>query len=253
MANATWVKLYGSTLDSSIWGEDHAVVRVWMTMLMMADWHGYVGASVGGLARRARVDREDCERALSKFLGPDADSRDGTAGERIQKVDRGWLVLNVEKYRDERTGGQIQQAERVKKWRAKRTQSGTDEDRDLDKTKKKKKTVRTRRSAPEKDSTEGFAEFWDAYDKKRSRQQAEKAWGKIRPDADLRAKITDAVAAYVRATPDKQYRKDPATWLNGECWEDEVVARPRASGNRQTEMGDFSEFGDNPVMDYPEP
>ena len=31
------------------------------------------------------------------------------------------------------------------------------------------------------------------------------------------------VDAYVESTPDPQYRKDPTTWLNQRCWEDEVI------------------------------
>lgn len=27
---------------------------------------------------------------------------------------------------------------------------------------------------------------------------------------------------YVKSTPDKQFRKNPQTWLNGQCWNDEV-------------------------------
>jgi len=101
--------------------------------------------------------------------------------------------------------------------------------------------------------SEDFESFWEAYAKFRGKKKAGKAWEKIKPDADLVALIVQRAKAYAGSIVDKTYQKDPATWLNGECWEDEVVARPRASGNRQTEMGDFSEFGDNPVMDYPEP
>lgn len=90
-------------------------------MLAMADEDGYVGASVGGLARRAGVTREQAEEALASFLGPDPDSRDGTTGERIQVAERGWQLVNHRKFRDMRTRNQRLKAERQARWRAKRS------------------------------------------------------------------------------------------------------------------------------------
>ncbi len=113
----TFVKIHGTILDSSIWSESPIVCKVWITMLAMADEDGIVGASVDGLARRAVVPVEDCEAALSTFLGPDRFTRDGTSGERIEVVPGGWLVLNHTQYRDKRTAAQIATAERVRKHR----------------------------------------------------------------------------------------------------------------------------------------
>ena len=113
-----FVKIYGAILDSSIWLEDESTRLVWITMLAMADMDGIVEASVGGLAHRARVSREDCERSLEVLSGPDPDSRDGTTGERIVKADGGWLVINHGKYRDKRSPKQVKDAERQARWRA---------------------------------------------------------------------------------------------------------------------------------------
>jgi hypothetical protein len=115
----SFVKLHGSILDSSVWAEPHATRIVWITMLAMADQDGIVGASVGGLARRAAVSVEEARTALTTFLSPEPDSRDGTTGERLSKVPGGWLVLNHAQYREKRTDTQIATAERVAKHRAK--------------------------------------------------------------------------------------------------------------------------------------
>jgi hypothetical protein len=119
----TFVKIHGTILDSSVWGEDHSTRIVWLTMLAMADADGIVEASVSGLARRAVVTGPECRAALAIFLGPDEDSRDETTGERIEVVPGGWLVLNHQEYRDRQTTGQIRTAERVRKHRAKKKQS----------------------------------------------------------------------------------------------------------------------------------
>ena len=75
-------------------------------------------------------------------------------------------------------------------------------------------------------SDDGFAAFWTAYPKKKSKGQALSAWKKLKPDSSLQALILKAVEAQKRS-PDWQKDKGkyipyPATWLNAMAWEDEV-------------------------------
>lgn len=99
----TYSKLFSSILGSSIWGEDDQTRIVWITMLAMKDRDGYVGASVPGLARLANVPLEAVQRALATFLAPDKHSRSADfEGRRIEVADRGWIVLNHERFRDMR-------------------------------------------------------------------------------------------------------------------------------------------------------
>lgn len=125
-----YTKLHALILDSSIWSTSAETRCVWITMLAMADADGIVSASVTGLARRANVTVENCEAALAAFSGPDPESRDGTTGERIEKVPGGWLLLNHANYRDSQTREQRLTAERVARHRAKddarRNVTGTD-------------------------------------------------------------------------------------------------------------------------------
>ena len=58
-----------------------------------------------------------------------------------------------------------------------------------------------------------FEEWWNAYNKKRGRKKAEAKWKKL--------SLNDNVAS----TPDPVYRKDPLTYLNGECWNDEIIQK----------------------------
>lgn len=97
-----FVKLHAAILDSSIWLEPAHVRIVWITMLAMADAAGCVQASPRGLAHRANVTPEECSDALGRFLGPDADSRDGTDGRRIEAVRGGWRLLNYLDFRNRR-------------------------------------------------------------------------------------------------------------------------------------------------------
>ena len=68
----------------------------------------------------------------------------------------------------------------------------------------------------------GFQEFWDLYDNKKGRSKAEIAW-KRHVKKNLVKIILAHVKNYVKATPDKQYRKHASTYLNGHSWNDEIT------------------------------
>ena len=66
-----------------------------------------------------------------------------------------------------------------------------------------------------------FAEFWDLYGKKTDSSKCKAKFSKLsKSDTDL---LFEKLPAYIKSTPDKQYRKNPITWLNGKCWNDEII------------------------------
>lgn len=100
MSGSGYTKLFASITDSTIWQAPDATRLVWITMLALADQNGYVGASVPGLASRARVSLPDCLAALETFRQPDEWSRTPDyEGRRIVDADGGWFLLNHAKYR----------------------------------------------------------------------------------------------------------------------------------------------------------
>jgi len=66
-----------------------------------------------------------------------------------------------------------------------------------------------------------FDVFWDKYEKKQDSKKCLEKWMKL-SDKEINA-VLDKVEAYVKSTPDVTYRKNPLTWLNGKCWEDEII------------------------------
>jgi hypothetical protein len=78
------------------------------------------------------------------------------------------------------------------------------------------------------DSCFTFSDFWDCYDKKVEKAKCERIYAKI-PEAK-RTAIKESLPDYVKATPDKRFRKNPQTWLNNSCWDDEIVM-PGTAGN----------------------
>ena len=67
-------------------------------------------------------------------------------------------------------------------------------------------------------------QFWDIYDKKVDKEKCMKAWSKL--SAADKQVIMEKVEDYVKSKPDLQYRKNPLTWLNGKCWNDEIEKKP---------------------------
>ncbi|MFN9902044.1 MAG: hypothetical protein ACK55Z_25340, partial [bacterium] len=47
-----------------------------------------------------------------------------------------------------------------------------------------------------------------------------KAWMNI--DTNKHSMIYEQAKKYIKSTPDVKFRKNPLTWLNGKCWEDEI-------------------------------
>ena len=68
-----------------------------------------------------------------------------------------------------------------------------------------------------------FEAFWSEYGKKVGKKKAEARFSKL--SAKEREAIKAALPAYIAATPDRQYRKNPETYLNGRCWEDEIITK----------------------------
>lgn len=67
-----------------------------------------------------------------------------------------------------------------------------------------------------------FDDWWDAYQKKVDRSvKLEKKWERLTDEE--RAKAMQHTAAYVLATPDKKYRKNPETYLNNKSFNNEII------------------------------
>ena len=112
----TYSKLFSSITDSTVWAEPNTTRIAWITMLAMADRHGYVGASIPGLANRARITIPEAEAAIHCFLSPDPYSRSQEfEGRRIEVADRGWILLNYERFRDMRDEEARKEYERNRK------------------------------------------------------------------------------------------------------------------------------------------
>lgn len=69
-------------------------------------------------------------------------------------------------------------------------------------------------------SKQSFEQFWILYDKKVDKKRTLDKWLKLN-QSEINA-IIEITPKYVKANSDVQYRKNPLTFLNGRCWEDEI-------------------------------
>ena len=70
------------------------------------------------------------------------------------------------------------------------------------------------------DSLHSFQIWWNVYDKKTGKEKTFTKWKKLKQENQL--KCLEVVEKYVRITPDKKFRKNPITYLNGSHWQDEI-------------------------------
>jgi hypothetical protein len=63
--------------------------------------------------------------------------------------------------------------------------------------------------------------FWNLYDKKTGKVKSQKLWAKLAKTE--KETILNHIPLYKRATPEKQFRKNPETYLRNRAWEDEII------------------------------
>lgn len=72
-----------------------------------------------------------------------------------------------------------------------------------------------------------FDDFWNLYDKKLSRKDCEKKWGKLK-DSE-KEKIMQTLPDFLKTISDKKFQPYPTTYLNNRRWEDELTQKPKSS------------------------
>lgn len=100
------------------------------------------------------------------------------------------------------------------------------------------------------ESKQRFETWWNLYDKKKDRANAEKLFIHLRPAEQLAA--IHNTPRYVEATPEKRYRKDPTTYLRHKSWNDEVIDNTPERGNQRPQRGAAVDFDNDINKDFGE-
>lgn len=242
-------KLFAKILDSSIWLENDQTVRVWITFLAAMDEDGFAAfASIPNLAHRARVSLDATQAAVTCLESPDPHSSDPEhAGRRIERVPGGWVVLNARVYRDMASREQARRrtAERVRRFRAKGTESDSVETREHVTLNGHDVTVRNVSETPSEAYTEtkntrrprrgarvlvddpDFDRWWSIYPVKQSKIEAQTEWAKLRPSAALVETMVDAVRRQAAAgvwwhDGTRMRGRYGCRWIKQQRWTDPV-------------------------------
>lgn len=77
-----------------------------------------------------------------------------------------------------------------------------------------------------------FNTFWKAYPRRVAKGHARTAFDRAIRKTTLETML-QAIADYIRFKPERIDFKHPATWLNGECWDDEWASVPRETGRKR--------------------
>ncbi|NIQ93731.1 MAG: hypothetical protein GWN87_05630 [Desulfuromonadales bacterium] len=190
---------------------------------------------------------EKAEEALGKFQEPDPYSRsEDFQGRRIAKDGRDWIILNYAEHR-RRQQAEAEKARKRDWWRKNRAKppkldekldatsetsgplaptsetrrkADPDTEADPDKRKKERKKKESDAALPV-----GFALFWEEWPKKVAKLDAIKAWRNKLKGGRL-PHVTRIIQSVKAQKHGRQWREgvicNPATWINGERWNDEV-------------------------------
>lgn len=209
-----YAKIFLKIFDSSI-AEDWQCRVVFQDILILANRDGVVDMTHEAIARRTNVPLEIVKSSILKLESPDPKSNtpedDGRRLERIaEHKDWGWRIINYGRYRDIKNSEEFRAAtrERVAKWRAEK--------------KKKEGRLAGIETPKNLDIQEAALQIYDAYPRKIARKDALnsilKALKKIFPE-----KLLELTKQYANARigEPEQYTPHPATWFNGERFNDD--------------------------------
>jgi len=99
----------------------------------------------------------------------------------------------------------------------------------------KKEIQKESKPVSEENEKYPFDIFWKMYDKPTEKRSCELKWRKL--SENDRELIFQKLPAYVQATPERQFRKNPLTYLNRKIWLDEMLPElPKAAKKSAFEL-----------------
>jgi hypothetical protein len=207
-------------VDGAVFHTD--VLAVWVAVLEDAGnashW-GYVTRDARYIATLLDLGPQEVDAILTGMVEEQMIEDGGKLGR--------YHVVNWEKYQFV-SDSDPSSADRQKRYRERRKSNalltGTDTDTDTDTDIKKERGAR----APKVCNENLFLEFWGVYPKKAAKGDARRAYLK----ALSRASHSEIVSGAHRYKPDPKFTKNPATWLNADCWLDEPETKSNGSGVR---------------------
>ena len=205
MNNDGWIKLHRKITEWE-WWDDHNTTRLFIYLITKANhkdrnWRGTI-VKCGELI--TSIDKLALQTGLSSQQIRTSLKRLKSTNEITSEATNQYTKIIVENYKQYQISQQTNQ----------QTNQQTDN-----------KQITTNKNYKELKNTIiniSFDQFWNLYDYKvGSKVKLKKKWDGL-SDSD-RNHIMKHIPQYIKTTPDKKFRKHPATYLNNQGWEDEIV------------------------------
>lgn len=229
---AGWVKVYRQLKDKAYY-KDSEFVHLWLHLLLCANHdsaeylNGYEiiklkkGQFITGrkkLSLETGISESKIERILKVFESEQQIEQQTNSRNRLISI------VSWDKY---------QQSEQQKN--SKRTASGQQVDTNNNDKNNKEQQISIY-------IYPSFEDFWDLYDHKKDIKAAKQKWNLLTQKE--KESIMNHVPEYVKSTPNKQYRKFPATYINNKSWNNEITT------NDKSESEQLSSIGQQQVISY---
>lgn len=215
-----WIKLHRKLLDWR-WFSDGNTLKVFLYILLQANhekksWKGIEilpGQMIFGrerLSETLAISEQSLRTIITRLKSTSEITTKSTNKYTVV------TVVNWESYQNEDTKSTNKSTNKLTNHQPTTNQQLTTP-KELKELKEEKKENYTK----EKTADSDFEKFWNLYDKKVDRPKTEKIWEKL--NSETRKLIFQRLPAYIQATSDKQFRKNPVTYLNNQAWENEVT------------------------------
>lgn len=238
-----WIKLYRKLLEWE-WFKNPPTLSVFLYLLLSANienkkWRGIVVkrgqvvASLEKISNATGLSIRQVRTAINHLETSQSATKTSYSKYTV------FTILNYDEYQEATQSSTNKRQASDKQTTSKRQAS----DNNIRiKEYKKERTKEDTPPTPSRGAGEGFDEFWKAYPKKVAKAQAQKAWNRIKPNAELQQIILSALEWQKQSA---QWQKDngqyipyPATWLNNRRWED-VQKQPVQAVQPSPQVSDF--------------
>jgi hypothetical protein len=220
-----WVKLHRSLQD---WQYYHDVncVRLLIHLLITVNYEvkKWNGELIPAGTRITSWDHLSRETGLTISQVRTSMRKLERSGEVVRVSSNKWQAVTLVKWGELQGESQADDRQIAGKSQANDKQIATTKESKNNKKDKKVKNILTDMQK------EDFKVFWNLYDKKVDRSRCEKKWHALSEQEKDQAFIH--IPKYKISQPDKQYRKNPETYLNNKAFQNEIISR---NGNTETD------------------
>ena len=202
-----------NAISEQPWATNPTTVYLYTWLSLHADKNGQVMTSRADLAERTGLTERQLRTALEKLIATKYVTKQST-----KLPTKFATVLTItylarykgDKNKNDQAIDQVNDQPRAYK----------NEDYNIISMKTEKETTSIE-VAKKEDENLSFEVFWDLYDKKVGKTKAQKLYDAL--SVEDRKAIMAHIPLYKKSRPDKQYRKNPETFLRNRAWEDEII------------------------------